>query len=280
MKPQRRDVLKMMTAAPALGQTTPMGGREKPNIVLIMSDQHRAGFTRRRGFPLDTMPALDRLAARGVAFDRAYTTAPLCVPARVSLLTGRWPHAHRVRQNRAGKVAFFEKDLFEVCKEHGYRIGLTGKNHSHVTAEKFDFYRTYGYGGLDAGPRAEGIRGVPRMDEAPQPRLSRVGHAIPGGDAIPVSHRFQRHRIHARGGEPAVRALGELSRATQSLPGSQAVLRHVSAGGRSAARRRSRGAQEQGLQMAVAARARREHLSGLRRSTGAARGPITSACCG
>jgi carboxypeptidase Taq len=46
MKPQRRDVLKMMTAAPALGQTTPQGGREKPNVAVIMADQHRAGLTR------------------------------------------------------------------------------------------------------------------------------------------------------------------------------------------------------------------------------------------
>ncbi len=44
----------------------------RPNVVIVMADQHRAGLTRRSGFPLDTMPALDRLAGRGVAFDRAY----------------------------------------------------------------------------------------------------------------------------------------------------------------------------------------------------------------
>ena len=149
MKPQRRDIVKALSGgalAPALegkGDAT-QPRAEKPNILLLMSDQHRAGFTRRSGFPLDTMPALDRLAVRGVAFDRAYTTAPLCVPARVSLLTGRWPQAHRVRQNPAGKFAVFEKDLFDVLKGLGYRVGLTGKNHSHVAAEKFDFYRAYG----------------------------------------------------------------------------------------------------------------------------------------
>ena len=108
-----------------------------------MSDQHRAGLTRRSGFPLDTMPTLDRLAHGGVAFDRAYTTAPLCVPARVSLLTGRWPHAHRVRQNSAARFALFEKDLFQVCHDHGYRTGLAGKNHSHLTKDRLDFWRPY-----------------------------------------------------------------------------------------------------------------------------------------
>ena len=135
----------MMTAAPALGQTVPAGGREKPNIVVIMSDQQRAGLTRAAGFPLDTMPAVDRLGARGVAFERAYTTAPLCVPARISLLTGRWPHAHRVRQNSAPKAAYFEKDLFQVCKEQGYRTGLAGKNHSHLTPQRLDYWRPYSH---------------------------------------------------------------------------------------------------------------------------------------
>ena len=149
MKSQRRDFLKTVSSGAFLpafeGKVAAAPPRsEKPNIVIIMSDQHRAGFTRRSGYPLDTMPALDRLAARGVAFDRAYTTAPLCVPARVSLLTGRWPHAHRARQNSAGRFAYFEKDLFDVVKSLGYRTGLTGKNHSHVTAGKLDFYRPYG----------------------------------------------------------------------------------------------------------------------------------------
>src|SRR5947208_1163773 len=116
----RRNFLKTSAAAPlaqaALGQA---GAAMRPNILIVMADQQRAGLTRRSGFPIDSMPTLDCLAAGGVGFDRAYTTAPLCVPARVSLLTGRWPHAHRVRQNSAPKSASFEKDLFHVCREQG-----------------------------------------------------------------------------------------------------------------------------------------------------------------
>jgi arylsulfatase A-like enzyme len=142
---KRRDFLKTTAAAPlgqaAMAQSTTSQAR--PNILVLMSDQHRAGLTRRSGFPLDTMPALDRLAGGGVAFDRAYTTAPLCVPARVSLLTGRWPHAHRVRQNSAARFAAFEKDLFHVCHDAGYKTGLAGKNHSHLTADRLDFWRPY-----------------------------------------------------------------------------------------------------------------------------------------
>ena len=137
----RREFLRSATAAPLVAADQ----SARPNIIIVMSDQQRAGLTRRRGFPLDTMPALDRLAEGGVAFDRAYTTAPLCVPARVSLLTGRWPHAHRVRQNSAPKAAYFEKDLFQVSKDLGYRTGLCGKNHSHLTAARLDFWRPYSH---------------------------------------------------------------------------------------------------------------------------------------
>jgi arylsulfatase A-like enzyme len=119
----------------------------KPNVLLIMADQHRAGLTRRSGYALDTMPALDSLADRGLSFDLAYTTAPLCVPARVSMLTGRWPHAHRVRENAGAKHAFFEQDLFDICKALGYRRGLVGKNHSHLGPDKMDYFRPYSHNG-------------------------------------------------------------------------------------------------------------------------------------
>jgi arylsulfatase A-like enzyme len=115
----------------------------RPNLVIIMSDQHHAGLTKRSGFPLDTMPTLDALAASGADFRNAYACAPLCVPSRVSMLTGRWPHAHRVRQNTAAQHAVFEKDIFDVVKGLGYRTALTGKNHSYLTQKKLDFWRVY-----------------------------------------------------------------------------------------------------------------------------------------
>src|SRR5581483_174593 len=107
--------------------------RDRPNIVIIMCDQLRADFTRAAGFPLDTMPFVDSLGARGVRFERAYTPMPVCAPARISLFTGRFPKAHRVRQNSA--IRHLSKpegaaDLVDLLRERGYFIGLAGKNHS------------------------------------------------------------------------------------------------------------------------------------------------------
>lgn len=127
---------------------------KQPNLLIIMADQHHAGVTKRLGFPLDTMPTLDRMAASGAAFDHAYACAPLCVPSRVSLLTGRWPHAHRVRQNSAAQHALFEKDIFEITKALGYRTGLAGKNHSHLKPARLDFWREYSHLGGWKPPHA------------------------------------------------------------------------------------------------------------------------------
>jgi arylsulfatase A-like enzyme len=91
------------------------------------------------------MPALDRLAQNGVAFDRAYATSPLCSPTRDNLLTGRWPHAHRVRENSGNRYAFFEKDIFDVAKSLGYKTGLAGKNHTYLVREKLDYWRAYSH---------------------------------------------------------------------------------------------------------------------------------------
>ncbi|MBP0573167.1 sulfatase-like hydrolase/transferase, partial [Mycobacterium tuberculosis] len=56
----------------------------QPNIVLIMTDQHRADFFASEGFPVDTMPFVDALGRQGTRFARAYTPMPTCTPARTS----------------------------------------------------------------------------------------------------------------------------------------------------------------------------------------------------
>jgi choline-sulfatase len=60
------------------------------NVLLILSDQHQAAASGCYGHGVVRTPHLDRLAAEGVLFERAYCSNPLCVPSRVSLLTGRY----------------------------------------------------------------------------------------------------------------------------------------------------------------------------------------------
>lgn len=107
----------------------------RPNIVLIMTDQQRADFAAAEGFALDTTPFLDALGARGARFRHAYTPMPTCAPARCSLLTGRYPKATRVRENRGTGNLFAATDLVGVLREQGYATNLAGKNHTPYRAE-------------------------------------------------------------------------------------------------------------------------------------------------
>ncbi|MCB0184671.1 MAG: sulfatase-like hydrolase/transferase, partial [Caldilineaceae bacterium] len=120
----------------------------QPNVIIIMTDQQRADLSKREGFPLDTTPFLDSLATEGIWFNRAYTTIPACAPARVSMLTGRYPSATRVRTNHNLEDATYSKDLFTVFREQGYQTALIGKNHTYLTAEDVDFW--YGANHLSA----------------------------------------------------------------------------------------------------------------------------------
>lgn len=62
------------------------------NTLVIMSDEHNPKMLGCAGHPLVRTPNLDALAARGTRFTRAYTTSPICVPARASFATGRFVH--------------------------------------------------------------------------------------------------------------------------------------------------------------------------------------------
>ena len=70
-----------------------------PNLLLIYSDQHCAAVTGCYGDPVVQTPNLDRLAKRGVVFESAYCPSPLCVPSRMSFLTGRRPYEIEVWTN-------------------------------------------------------------------------------------------------------------------------------------------------------------------------------------
>ncbi len=112
----------------------------RPNIVLVMTDQHRADFSQLAGFGLDTTPFLDGLAGKGSYFPQAYTSSPACVPARTSLLTGRFPSAHRVSQNSNAAQAYYSDDLLDVLRRAGYVLRFAGKPHMHAGPEDFDSF--------------------------------------------------------------------------------------------------------------------------------------------
>jgi len=101
---------------------------EKPNILLIFDDQHRYSALGRSGNKVIQTPNMDRLAAQGLVFDRAFSSCPICSPFRGQVLTGRYAHKNGVVDNeyrmRADQVT-----LPQALKSAGYRTGFVGKWH-------------------------------------------------------------------------------------------------------------------------------------------------------
>lgn len=101
---------------------------KRPNILLIVADQHRfdcAGFA---GNSQIQTPHLDAIARDGTVFESCFCPAPLCTPSRYSLLTGLYPHQHGATNNHS--TIFGGLDTFAtVLQRAGYRTAAVGKMH-------------------------------------------------------------------------------------------------------------------------------------------------------
>jgi arylsulfatase len=101
---------------------------EAPNIVVVMSDQHRADMVGCAGDPSVRTPTLDRLAAEGVRFSRVFCQGPLCMPARASFMTERYVRDHGVYDNWA-EIDPDSPTYVWGLREAGYHTALIGKAH-------------------------------------------------------------------------------------------------------------------------------------------------------
>lgn len=112
-----------------------MGGRNKPNIVWIMTDQQNAGMMGCMGNPYVRTPNMDYLAREGMLFEKAYCTNPVCLPSRFSLFTGLYPTTVGIRSNAYRKESdglpekVIENGLGRLLKRAGYEAVYAGKEH-------------------------------------------------------------------------------------------------------------------------------------------------------
>ena len=102
---------------------------ERPNILLLMTDQHRGDCLGIAGHPVQQTPFLDELAAGGYYFPRAYSACPQCIPARRTLLTGSTVNSHGVYCNYTGPTLPFTTPPPALC-DAGYHTHVCGKMHT------------------------------------------------------------------------------------------------------------------------------------------------------
>ena len=100
----------------------------RPNFLLIITDQHRADHLACYGNPVVKTPSIDRLAAAGTRFDRFYVATPICMPNRATLMTGRMPSLHGARQNGI-PLPLTATTFVDVMRAAGYHTALVGKCH-------------------------------------------------------------------------------------------------------------------------------------------------------
>lgn len=117
--------------APVFPSVNPMSNTPSPvrNVLYIMCDQLRRDYLSCYGHPHLHTPNIDRLAAAGVRFSRAYTQGTICGPSRMSAYTGRYVSSHQVAWN-AVPLPLEELTLGDYLRPHGIRTALVGKTHA------------------------------------------------------------------------------------------------------------------------------------------------------
>lgn len=124
--PSRREALAGLAASAVPGAWAPSG--RPPDVVIVLSDNHRWDHLGIMGHPFVETPSLDGLARDGVLFENAFVGTPLCSPSRASFLTGKYPHAHGIKNNLTpwtGEHATFLERLARL----GYAAAFVGKWH-------------------------------------------------------------------------------------------------------------------------------------------------------
>ncbi|MDZ7719810.1 MAG: sulfatase-like hydrolase/transferase [Balneolaceae bacterium] len=120
-------ILILITNSLAHAQTA--GNSQPPNILVILGCQHSGWAMSCAEADYFETPHLDRLANDGVLFTNAYTTHPVCMPGRVSMMTGRMPSEVGMNYNGAIDTVMTAPTLGELMKNSGYETAWIGKSH-------------------------------------------------------------------------------------------------------------------------------------------------------
>lgn len=100
----------------------------KKDILIFLSDQHSGFCSGYAGDKVVRTPNLDRIAAAGTVFDAAYTSCPLCIPARMSMLSGQLPSKTGVLNNY-GSIPSDQATFLHSLGAEGYETVLCGRMH-------------------------------------------------------------------------------------------------------------------------------------------------------
>ncbi|MBN1845062.1 MAG: sulfatase-like hydrolase/transferase, partial [Sedimentisphaerales bacterium] len=146
----RREFLKSVmmaaVASPALSRgdaASIVNRKQKPNMVVFLSDDHGCLDSPVYGGPLVKTPTMQRLAETGMVFDRAFIASPACGPSRSALLSGLMPARNGAERNHT--LPRVETQIMvKLLQKQGYEVVAFGKvahGDKHPQLVGFDYWR-------------------------------------------------------------------------------------------------------------------------------------------
>lgn len=175
----------------------------RPNLLFLFSDQHTQKLLGCYGDPIVETPNLDKLAESGVLFENAHCASPLCVPSRMSLLTGRYPSQQEVWMNDdilSSDIPTYAHALGAA----GYKPRLFGRMHSmgpdqlrgYVDRECGDHSPNWiGASGHDMGP----LKGAPGPGRSTLDKsgIGQSAYELKDADTVKAAVEYFEHQDHA-----------------------------------------------------------------------------------
>ncbi len=119
----------------------PLKAQRRPNIVLIISDDHAFQAIGAYGGQHARTPNIDRLAREGVKFNRAYVTNSICGPSRAVILTGKHSHRNGFKDNEHSRFDGSQNTFIKELGKVGYNTAWIGKWHLETKPQGFSYWQ-------------------------------------------------------------------------------------------------------------------------------------------
>ncbi|WP_439506622.1 sulfatase family protein [Sediminibacterium sp.] len=114
---------------------------QRPNIVLIISDDHSYQTISAYGSKFMQTPNIDRIAKNGVRFDKAYVTNSICGPSRAVILTGKYSHKNGFKDNANSSFDGSQNTFIKELTNTGYQTAWIGKWHLQTNPQGFSYWQ-------------------------------------------------------------------------------------------------------------------------------------------
>jgi choline-sulfatase len=213
----RKQFLRLTAATPAIAALPAAEAQQasarQPNVLIIMTDQHRRNYMTAAGESIVPTPNIDRIASRGVRFTSAVCPYPVCAASRASLLTGLHAHSTGVINN-TDLLNWKTRTVAHHFADRGYHTGLIGKMHFNDGHHHgFEYFLGFNDWFMYLGPKVQGYAdeianhpiapqffntvnddgsGLPELPSVWGGKSPWVGHVKPIGLAsvLPVEDQF------------------------------------------------------------------------------------------